>query len=141
MTEKFELIIKDLLSGVEVEPDKDKVEELLRVVNKELELRVKARTQELEKTVSEKASNVTHEVNNPISAILLSCELLRKHIALGDTNPANILKSVDRIQDTCTRLMEIVQRLFPKSSASTQAIGVPAVSSDLDSTTPPDETI
>ncbi len=97
-------------------------ERLLRL-NKELEERVAARTEELEKAMRARddfVSIVSHELRSPLSAIMSSEEALRMLLEQPEVDRQRLLRAVDIISRQLGRTSRIVDDLFDVTRLSTE---------------------
>ena len=97
-------------------------ERLLRL-NKELEERVAARTEELEKAMRARddfVSIVSHELRSPLSAIVSSEEVLRTLLGQPAVDRQRLLRAVDIISRQLGRTARIVDDLFDVTRLSTE---------------------
>ena len=62
-------------------------------------------------TLGELAAGVAHEINNPVSAISITAELLRRMAEAGSVDPAILAAQVSRIQKCVTHITTIVADL------------------------------
>jgi signal transduction histidine kinase len=95
---------------------------LLRL-NKELEERVAARTEELEKAVrtrDEFVSVVSHELRSPLSAILSSQEVLRRLVEQPAIDQPRLLRAVEITSRQLLRASRIVDDLLDVTRLSTE---------------------
>ena len=61
--------------------------------------------------IGEMAAAITHEINNPLAAILGRTEMLKSIIQEGDYDPQELLKIVDHIEVTGQRIAKIVRSM------------------------------
>lgn len=61
--------------------------------------------------LGEMAANLTHEINNPLAAILGRCELLIQQLQKPNMNPTTLLSGVEAIEFTARRIEKIVKSM------------------------------
>jgi len=61
--------------------------------------------------LGEMAANLTHEINNPLAAILGRCEMLIQQLHKGDLNPKSILSGIESIEFTSRRIEKIIRSM------------------------------
>lgn len=95
----------------------------LRDSNELLEKKVDERTKQLKEaeamamqktkmtSLGEMASGVAHEINNPLAIIFGKASLLRESISEGNVEPAEIIKTIQKIESTAERISKIVKNL------------------------------
>lgn len=62
-------------------------------------------------SLGEVASGIAHEINNPLFVIMTQCLLIRKKLELGDLNPQDTNKRLDKIFLTIDRIQKIILNL------------------------------
>jgi PAS domain S-box-containing protein len=72
------------------------------------------------------SGSIAHEVNNPLSAVLLRVQQLRAHAAAGTLDAAATLASADQIERTVGRIRRVIDALRTFARQSDQDPLVPA---------------
>jgi signal transduction histidine kinase len=69
-------------------------------------------------SLGEMAGGIAHEINNPLAIIQAKTDLLKKRIKLGVADPEFILTGLDKIDETCHRIVTIIKglRSFSRNS-------------------------
>ncbi len=63
-------------------------------------------------SIGEMAGGVAHEINNPLTIILGQIELFKTTISRGETDPANMITAIEKMQQNVTRIARIVDGLL-----------------------------
>lgn len=67
--------------------------------------------------LGEMAANLTHEINNPLAAILGRCEMLIQQLEKSDLNQKTILSGIEAIEFTSRRIEKIIRSMKSFSMA------------------------
>lgn len=67
--------------------------------------------------LGEMAANLTHEINNPLAAILGRCEMLIQQLEKSDLNQKTILSGIESIEFTSRRIEKIIRSMKSFSMA------------------------
>ena len=59
-------------------------------------------------SLGEMAAGISHEINNPLAAILLSAAQAREHVASGSLEPGLLDKMLERVERSAERIQKIV---------------------------------
>lgn len=62
-------------------------------------------------TLGEMASNIAHEINNPLAVIYAFTHKIKKQLSTGAPDKSDILTSVDKINTTVNRISKIIKGL------------------------------
>jgi signal transduction histidine kinase len=119
----------------ELATDLSATSERLLHLNKELEERVTARTEDLEKAMRARddfVSIVSHELRSPLSAILSSEEVLRRLLEQPEIDRERLLRALDVISRQLGRTSRLVEDLFDVTRLSTERMTYARSPVDLD---------
>jgi PAS domain S-box-containing protein len=68
--------------------------------------------------LGEMAGGIAHEVNNPLSVLTMSCELLKAQVENSELDPEDLKATVDRMLRTTDRISKVVRGLLNISRES-----------------------
>jgi two-component system NtrC family sensor kinase len=109
-----------------------------------LEQKVEERTQELRKmqdqliqseklaSMGQLAASIAHEVNNPLSGVLIYNQLVARKIMRGDMNQEVVLDYLSKMERELTRSTKLIRNLLDFASQSEPAVKMVAVNEILE---------
>lgn len=77
--------------------------------------------------LGEVAAGVGHEINNPLSVVTTSIDLLELDLMRGITTPAHFENITTRMRDACTRITKIVDGLRSVTSVTREHINLETI--------------
>lgn len=137
LAESFDTMLVKLKHSMS---EQEKAKNLLEDLNKDLEDRVIARTEELEQerakniessrlaALGEMACGIAHEINNPLAIIISNLAFLKKMNERKQFSEATFLRSLSNMQDTVMRISKIISglRIVAQDTEAYQAAVVPS---------------
>jgi C4-dicarboxylate-specific signal transduction histidine kinase len=66
---------------------------------------------ERQRTLGTMSASFAHELSQPLTAILMDAQAIKTSVAAGDSNAAEILESIEEIENSTYRTVKLVERI------------------------------